>query len=181
MSHIGIQPVAVPKNVKVSVEGKNRVTVAGPLGSLTETFRPEVRIQLVDSQVKVERGGDSKLHRSLHGLTRAMIANMVVGVTQGYEKNLEIFGTGYRVQQTGANLTFQLGFSHPVVIQAPAGVKLAAVTANRVAVTGTDKQQVGETAARLRSIRPPDPYKGKGVRYAGETLKLKPGKAAARK
>lgn len=173
--------MAVPKNVKVSVEGENRVTVAGPLGSLTETFRPEVRVQLVDSQVKVERGGDSKLHRSLHGLTRAMIANMVVGVTQGYEKNLEIFGTGYRVQQTGPNLTFQLGFSHPVVVQAPPGVKLAAVTVNRVSVTGSDKQQVGETAARLRSIRPPDPYKGKGVRYAGETLKLKPGKAAARK
>lgn len=181
MSHIGIQPVAVPKNVKVSVEGENQVTVAGPLGSLTETFRPEVRVQLVDSQVKVERGGDSKLHRSLHGLTRAMIANMVVGVTKGYEKNLEIFGTGYRVQQSGANLTFQLGFSHPVVVQAPPGVKLAAASANRVTVTGCDKQQVGEMAARLRSIRPPDPYKGKGVRYAGETLKLKPGKAAARK
>jgi large subunit ribosomal protein L6 len=181
MSHIGIQPVTVPQNVKVSVEGENRVTVAGPLGSLTETFRPEVRVQFADSQVKVERGGDSKLHRSLHGLTRAMIANMVVGVTKGYEKNLEIFGTGYRVQQTGANLTFQLGFSHPVVVQAPPGVKLAAASANRVTVTGCDKQQVGELAARLRSIRPPDPYKGKGVRYAGETLKLKPGKAAARK
>lgn len=181
MSHIGIQPVAVPKNVKVSVEGENQVTVAGPLGSLTETFRPEVRVQLVDSKVKVERGGDSKLHRSLHGLTRAMIANMVVGVTKGYEKNLEIFGTGYRVQQSGANLTFQLGFSHPVVVQPPPGVKLAAASANRVTVTGCDKQQVGEMAARLRSIRPPDPYKGKGVRYAGETLKLKPGKAAARK
>ncbi|MBM3945836.1 MAG: 50S ribosomal protein L6 [SAR202 cluster bacterium] len=181
MSRIGLKPVAIPNNVKVTIGRENEVTIAGPQGTLMERFRPEVTITRVDGHLKVERDGDTKLHRSLHGLTRAMLANMVTGVVQGYQKEMEIFGTGYRVQQTGPNLTFQLGFSHPVVVEPPPGIKLVAASANRVSVSGCDKQQVGETAARLRAIRPPDPYKGKGVRYAGESLKLKPGKAAARK
>lgn len=181
MSRIGMKPVAIPNNVKVTIGDENEVTVAGPQGTLTERFRPEVKITRVDGHLKVEREGETKLHRSLHGLTRAMLANMVAGVVRGYQKELEVFGTGYRVQQTGPSLTFQLGFSHPVVVEPPPGIKLTAAGANRVAVSGCDKQQVGAMAARLRAIRPPDPYKGKGVRYAGEVLKLKPGKTAARK
>ena len=181
MSHIGNLPVPVPTNVKVGLSPENEVTVSGPLGSLTARFRPEVRIQLTDGQIQVQRSEETKLHKSLHGLTRSLLNNMVQGVTQGYRKELEIFGTGYRVQQAGKALTFQLGFSHPVGFSPPPGVTVTASGANRLAVSGCDKQQVGQAAAQIRAIRPPDSYKGKGVRYAGEVLRLKPGKAAARK
>ena len=180
MSRIGNQPVVIPNNVQVS-KSDHSLTVKGPLGSLTGAFRMEIDLQVDKGSVKVSRTGDDKLSRSVHGLTRALINNMVIGVTQGYKKELEIVGTGYRVAQAGAKLNFQLGFSHPVEFTPPEGIKIAVAGQNRLTISGCDKQMVGQVAAELRAIRPPEPYKGKGVRYAGETIKLKPGKAAAGK
>ncbi|MSQ11384.1 MAG: 50S ribosomal protein L6 [Dehalococcoidia bacterium] len=181
MSHIGKLPVVLPPKVKTEVGPDNQVTVTGPLGTLTARFRPEMNVQVTDGHVTVQRSGETKLERSLHGLTRALINNMVLGVTKGYQKDLEITGTGYRVSSAGDNLTFLLGYSHPVLFKAPAGIKVAIAGTTKLSVTGCDKQQVGQVAAQLRALRPPDSYKGKGVRYAGEVLRLKPGKAAARK
>jgi large subunit ribosomal protein L6 len=180
MSRIGNLPVAVPKNVKVQA-ARSEVTVTGPKGTLTFAFRPEVQVETTDGQVRVRRSVETKLGKSVHGLTRAVIRNMVIGVTEGYQKELEVFGTGYRVAQAGKGIQLQLGFSHPVEFTPPTGVTVTAQGQNRIIITGADKQAVGQVAAQLRAVRPPDPYKGKGVRYAGEVLKLKPGKAAARK
>ncbi|MSP78341.1 MAG: 50S ribosomal protein L6 [Dehalococcoidia bacterium] len=180
MSRIGLKPVPVPSNVQVS-KVDHTLTVKGPLGTLTQEFLNEVEVAVEKSVVKVSRNADDKFSRSVHGLTRALINNMVIGVTQGYKKELEIVGTGYRVAQAGDKLNFQLGFSHPVEYAVPTGIKVAIAGQNRVTITGSDKQQVGQVAAELRAIRPPEPYKGKGVRYAGEVIKLKPGKAAAGK
>jgi large subunit ribosomal protein L6 len=177
MSRIGRLPITVPGGVDVAVEGQD-VTVKGPKGTLSHTIATPISIQRDDEGVLlVTRPDDERASRSLHGLTRTLIANMVIGVTQGYEKKLEIVGTGYRVQAKGATLEFALGYSHPITVTPPEGVTFAVEAPTRFSVSGIDKQKVGEVAANLRKLRKPDPYKGKGVRYAGEQVKRKVGKA----
>ncbi len=176
MSRIGRQPVPVPSGVEVAVSGRE-VSVTGPKGTLTHTVAAPIEVAVEDGVVTVTRPDDARESRSLHGLTRSLIANMVTGVTEGYEKRLEIVGTGYRVQARGAALEFALGFSHPVVVNAPEGITFAVETPTRFSVAGIDKQAVGEVAANIRKLRRPDPYKGKGVRYAGEQVRRKVGKA----
>jgi large subunit ribosomal protein L6 len=177
MSRIGRAPIPVPSTVQVSVDG-SRVAVTGPKGSLEQSFHPDMRILLDDGTVRVERPTDERLHRSLHGLTRTLLANMVIGVTDGYEKRLEIVGVGYRAAKKGDDLELALGFSHPVAFPAPAGIEFEVPAPNRIVVRGIDKQLVGEVAAEIRKIRKPEPYKGKGIRYEGEYVRKKAGKAA---
>jgi len=177
MSRIGRLPITVPGGVDVALEG-SEVTVKGPKGSLSHSVASPIKVERAeDGTLTVTRPDDERVSRSLHGLTRTLIANMVIGVTQGYEKKLEIVGTGYRVQAKGANLEFALGYSHSITIEPPAGVTFAVEAPTRFSVSGIDKQAVGEVAANLRKLRKPDPYKGKGVRYAGEVVKRKVGKA----
>ena len=176
MSRIGNKPVPVPKGVTVEVDGQ-RVKVKGPKGELEQTFRPEIKIEQKDGEIVVTRPSESKQHRSLHGLTRTLIANMVTGVTDGFTRNLEIAGVGYRVAKDGQALVFSLGFSHPVRIEPPAGVSFNVETPTRFSVSGIDKQAVGEQAAQIRKLREPEPYKGKGISYAGERIRRKAGKA----
>jgi large subunit ribosomal protein L6 len=177
MSRIGRIPVPVPAGVDVSIEGAV-VTVKGPKGTLTHTVAAPIQVARDDAgALVVTRPDDERLSRSLHGLTRTLLANLVTGVTAGYEKKLEIVGTGYRVQAKGANLEFALGFSHPVTVEPPEGITFTVETPTRFTVSGIDKQQVGEVAANIRKIRKPEPYKGKGVKYAGEVVKRKVGKA----
>lgn len=176
MSRIGRLPVTVPSGVTVNIK-ENTVTVTGPKGELTRRFNPDVSITLHNNSLVASRPSDSKIHRSLHGLTRSLLANMVEGVSKGFEKNLEIVGVGYRAEKTGEKLTIRVGFSHPVEISPLPGVSLATEGTNRIKVTGIDKEAVGEMAAKIRALRPPDAYKGKGIRYAGELVRLKPGKA----
>jgi large subunit ribosomal protein L6 len=177
MSRIGRLPVPVPSGVEVSIDGQ-RVTVKGPKGTLDHTVaEPIVVAKTDDGTLEVRRPNDERVSRSLHGLTRSLLANMVTGVTEGYEKKLEIVGTGYRVMARGSNLEFALGFSHPVHVTAPEGITFAVDGTTRLSVQGIDKQQVGEVAANIRKLRKPDPYKGKGVRYAGEQVRRKVGKA----
>jgi large subunit ribosomal protein L6 len=160
----------------------NGVTVKGPRGTLTQTYNPEVKVKVEDSQVIVERLSERKFHHSLHGLTRSLIANAISGVSEGYTRTLELMGVGYRVQQTGKGITLSVGYSHPVEIQPiDDGVTLEVEGNNRVHVRGIDKQKVGAQASLIRKVRPPNAYKEKGIRYAGEVLRYKPGKAAARK
>jgi len=170
-------PITVPKGVAVSIKG-DKVTVSGPKGELTRRFSPDMSITLDNKSLIVSRPSDSKEHRSLHGLTRSLLANMVEGVTSGFEKSLEIVGVGYRAEKAGDKLVFRIGYSHPVEISPLSGVSLAIEGANRIKVTGIDKQAVGEMAAEIRAIHPPDAYKGKGIRYAGELVRLKAGKAS---
>ncbi len=177
MSRIGKQPIDIPSGVDVAVDG-SRVTVTGPRGTLEQTFHADMRIVRDDGVLRVERPSDERLHRSLHGLTRTLIANMVQGVTNGFEKRLEIVGVGYRAAMKGKSLSLQLGFSHDVDIPAPEGIAFAVAKPTEIKITGIDKQAVGEMAARIRKIRPPEPYKGKGVRYAGEHVARKVGKRA---
>jgi large subunit ribosomal protein L6 len=177
MSRIGKQPIAVPQGVDVTVHG-SLVAVKGPRGSLERTLHPDMRILLEDGTLRVERPSDERDHRSLHGLTRTLIANMVEGVTNGFEKRLEIVGVGYRAALKGSDLELALGFSHPVAVPAPGGIEFEVPAPNRIVVRGIDKEQVGETAANIRKIRKPEPYKGKGVRYEGEYVRKKAGKAA---
>jgi len=177
MSRIGRAPITVPSTVQVSVDGSH-VAVTGPKGSLEQRFHPDMRILLDDATVRVERPSDERLHRSLHGLTRTLLANMVIGVTDGYEKRLEIVGVGYRAAKKGDDLELALGFSHPVAFPAPAGIEFDVPAPNRITVRGIDKQLVGEVAAEIRKIRKPEPYKGKGIRYEGERVRKKAGKAA---
>ena len=177
MSRIGKQPIVIPEGVEVSIAG-SRVSVKGPRGSLESTFHPDMRLTLVDGQLNVQRPSDERLHRSLHGLTRSLLANMVEGVTNGFEKRLEIVGVGYRAAMKDAGLELALGFSHPVAFPAPEGIEFEVPAANRITVRGIDKQLVGETAANIRKIRKPEPYKGKGIRYEGEYVRKKAGKAA---
>jgi large subunit ribosomal protein L6 len=177
MSRIGKQPIAVPSEVEVAVDGTT-VSIKGPRGSLEQTFHADMLIRLEDSTLRVERPSDERLHRSLHGLTRTLVANMVEGVTKGYEKRLEIVGVGYRAALKGADLELALGFSHPVAVHAPSGIEFEVPATNRIVVRGIDKQLVGEVAAKIRKIRKPEPYKGKGIRYEGEHVRKKAGKAA---
>lgn len=176
MSRVGRQPIPLPDGVEVKIDGAS-VSVKGPRGQLERSFDPEMQITLSDGVVTVTRPTDQPRHRSLHGLTRTLVANMVQGVTDGYTKKLEIVGTGYRVIAKGSDLEFALGFSHPVIIPAPDGISFAVESPTRFSVSGIDKQQVGEVAANLRKLRKPDPYKGKGVRYEGEVIRRKAGKA----
>ena len=177
MSRIGRLPISVPSGVTVDIDGAT-VTVKGPKGTLThEVPSPITVAKAEDGIVEVTRPNDVRMARSLHGLTRTLVSNMVIGVTDGYVKALEISGTGYRVVLKGADLEFALGYSHPVFIEAPAGITFAVETPTKFSVAGIDKQQVGEVAAKLRKLRKPDPYKGKGVRYAGEVVRRKAGKA----
>ena len=175
MSRIGQMPIAVPSGVTVNIK-KNRVTVTGPKGELSRPVSPEIRITQQDDTITVSRPSDSKEHRSLHGLTRSLVANMVTGVSQGFDKYLEIVGVGYRAEKTEDKLALRVGHSHPVAVTPLPGISFA-VEGSRVKVSGIDKEVVGEMAARIRKIRPPDAYKGKGIRYAGEKVRLKPGKA----
>jgi large subunit ribosomal protein L6 len=176
MSRIGRMPIPVPSGVTVDIKG-NRVTVRGPRGELSRSLPSEMGIKLEDNVLTVSRPSDSKGHRSQHGLTRSLLSNMVVGVSRGFEKTLEIVGVGYRAEKAGDKLTIRIGYSHPVEVTPLPGTSLAVEGANRVKVTGADKEVVGEMAAEIRAIRPPDSYKGKGIRYAGERVRLKPGKA----
>jgi large subunit ribosomal protein L6 len=176
MSRIGRQPITVPSGVTATVDGQ-LVTVKGPKGTLSLTVAEPISVSSEDGTLLVSRPDDERASRSLHGLTRTLVSNMVVGVTQGYEKGLEIVGTGYRVAAKGSDLEFQLGFSHPVLVKAPEGISFQVETPVRFKVIGIDKQQVGEVAANIRKIRKPEPYKGKGVRYEGEVVRRKAGKA----
>jgi large subunit ribosomal protein L6 len=176
MSRIGKQPVPVPSGVEVSIDGPV-VTVKGPKGTLSHKVAAPITVANEDGSVTVSRPDDERESRALHGLTRTLIANMVTGVTQGYEKKLEIVGTGYRVAAKGSDLEFALGFSHPVVITPPQGISFAVESATKLSVSGIDKQLVGEVAANIRKLRKPEPYKGKGIRYAGEQVRRKVGKA----
>jgi len=168
-------PVAVPANVDITIDGA-LVTVKGPKGTLSHTVASPITVEKNEQGVEVKRPDDERISKSLHGLTRTLVANMVTGVTDGYEKKLEIVGTGYRVALNGQTLEFALGFSHPVHVSAPAGITFAVEGPTKFSVSGIDKQQVGEVAANIRKIRKPEPYKGKGVRYAGEQVRRKAGK-----
>ena len=177
MSRIGRLPIPVPSGVDVQIEGR-AVTVKGPKGTLTHTVAEPIDISRADDgTLQVVRPNDERANRALHGLSRTLVANMVIGVTDGYSKTLEIVGTGYRVQARGGDLEFALGFSHPVVVPAPEGITFTVEAPTRFVVSGVDKQKVGEVSAKIRKLRKPDPYKGKGVRYQGELIRRKAGKA----
>lgn len=180
LSRVGRLPIPIPQGVEVEVFW-NGVTVKGPRGTLTQTYHPDVRVKVEDEQVVVERISDRKFHHSLHGLTRSLISNAITGVTEGYTRTLELMGVGYRVQQSGQGIVLNVGYSHPVEIQPIEGVTLEVEGNTRVHVRGIDKQKVGAQAAHIRKVRPPNAYKEKGIKYAGEVLRFKPGKAAARK
>lgn len=169
-------PIAVPPDVTVNIK-EDKVTVTGPKGELNRLFNPDISITLHNNSLTVSRPSDGRVHRSLHGLTRSLLANMVEGVSKGFEKTLEIVGVGYRAEIAGDKLALRVGHSHPVEVSPLPGVSLATEGTNRIKVTGINKEAVGEMAARIRAIRPPDAYKGKGIRYAGELVRLKPGKA----
>jgi len=169
-------PIPVPLGVEVIIEGSD-VTVKGPMGELSRSFDPAMSISLNDGIITVSRPSDTRVHRSLHGLTRSLVANMVEGVNEGVHKNLEIVGVGYRARQEGEKVVIQAGYSHLVEVEPRPGVELVVVAPTQISVRGIDKVLVGDMAARIRAIRPPDRYKGKGIRYVGERIRLKPGKA----
>lgn len=179
MSRIGRMPIAIPSGVTVKMED-NVVTVKGPKGELTRTLHPDMIIKMEDNTIVVERPSENKQHRSLHGLTRTLISNMVVGVTAGYQKTLEIAGVGYRAAKAGKNLNLTLGFSHPVVVEPPEGITLDVPAPNKIIVSGINKETVGAIAANIRSFREPEPYKGKGIKYEGEHIRRKIGKAGGK-
>lgn len=177
MSRIGRLPVVVPTGVDVTIEGQD-VAVKGPKGALNLTISEPITIERGDDgSLSISRPDDERRNKSLHGLTRTLVANMVAGVTEGFERKLEIVGVGYRVQAKGKDLEFALGFSHPVLVSAPDGISFAVESPTKFSVTGIDKQQVGQVAANIRKLRKPEPYKGKGIRYAGEHVRRKVGKA----
>ncbi|PID53970.1 MAG: 50S ribosomal protein L6 [Micrococcales bacterium] len=176
MSRIGKHPVVIPSGVDVTIDGA-AVTVKGPKGTLSHTVAAPIQVAQENGSLSVTRPNDERESRSLHGLTRTLIANMVEGVTNGYTKRLEIVGTGYRVQARGNNLELSLGYSHPISVEAPEGITFGVEGPGKLSVSGIDKQQVGEVAANIRKLRKPDPYKGKGVRYEGERIRRKAGKA----
>ena len=179
LSRIGRKPVVLPEGVTVELD-YCMITVSGPKGKLEERLHPEVRVELEEDKILVQRLSERKFHRSLHGLTRTLILNAVTGVSEGYKKTLEIMGVGYRAQQSGDNVTLNVGYSHTVEIAPLEGVTIEVEGNNRVHVSGINKQKVGETAARIRKARPPNAYKEKGIKYSTETIRLKPGKAAAK-
>jgi len=176
MSRIGRRPITVPSGVEVKIDGRD-ITVKGPKGELHHTVAEPIEVTLEDGQIEVTRPNDLGPVRGLHGLTRTLVNNMVVGVTDGYAKTLEIVGVGYRVQQKGQNLEFALGYSHPIVVEPPEGITFRVEKPTQLVVEGIDKQRVGQVAANIRWLRRPDPYKGKGVRYQGERIRRKVGKA----
>ena len=176
MTRIGKLPITVPGGVDIKIDGQ-QVTVKGPKGELSLVVAEPIRVALEDGQVLVTRPDDERASRALHGLTRTLINNDIIGVTQGYSKGLEVVGTGYRVQQKGAGLELALGFSHPVLFDAPEGITLAVEGSTKITVSGISKQAVGEAAANIRKLKKPEPYKGKGIRYAGENVRRKAGKA----
>lgn len=177
MSRIGYKAIPVPSGVTVTVGENNVVTVKGGKGTLSQQLPPEMMIAQENGTIAVTRPSDSKVHKARHGLTRALLNNMVIGVSTGFQKVLEINGVGYRAQKTGKNLTMSLGFSHPVIVEAPDGIDLNTGERNTVVVSGADKQMVGEIAANIRGLRPPEPYKGKGIKYSDEIIRRKAGKA----
>jgi large subunit ribosomal protein L6 len=179
MSRVGNEPIPLPAGVEIAIDGPH-VTVKGPKGELVRDFHPDMKVSRDDGFLKVERPSDERHHRSLHGLTRSLLANMVIGVSEGYEKAIELVGVGYRVQQTGPGVTLSVMLSHTVEIQPREGITLVVEDNNLVFVRGIDKQAVGQTAAEIRAVRPPNAYTGKGARYRGEQVKLKPGKSARR-
>jgi large subunit ribosomal protein L6 len=181
MSRIGRRPITVPGNVELTLGDGNAITVKGPKGSLSHHFHPNLQFNRDDNTIHVGRPNDDRLYRSLHGLSRTLLNNMVVGVTDGFTKHLDITGVGYRATMDGRTLVLSVGYSHPVRIQPADGITFAVEGTNRVLVSGYDKQVVGEEAARIRRVRPPEPYKGKGIRYEGERIRRKAGKAGKAK
>ena len=179
MSRIGKKPIEVPGNVTVKIDGAH-VSVKGPGGELSHDVHPEITVALEGTQINVTRPSDQKRHRALHGLTRSLLSNMVEGVTTGFAKRLEIHGVGYKVEQTSGGVRLSVGYSHPVDYPAPKGIKISVENPTTMKVEGIDKQAVGQVAAELRKVRPPEPYKGKGIRYEGEHVRRKAGKTGAK-
>jgi large subunit ribosomal protein L6 len=179
VSRIGRKPISLPKDVEFKMEG-NVVTIKGAKGSLTQEIPSDITVELEDGQLMVSRPSDNKQHRAFHGLSRALIANMVEGVTNGFEKKLELVGVGYRAQMQGSKLVLSIGFSHPVEIEAPEGIQFEVPAVTKITVKGIDKQLVGNTAAHIRAIRKPEPYKGKGIKYENETIRRKAGKSGGK-
>lgn len=179
MSRIGRKPIPVPSGVTIDVAGR-MIRVKGPKGELSRELRPETTLDVRDGEIVVNRASDSKQDRAYHGLTRALVANMVEGVTQGYQRALEIVGVGYRAEMKGNTLVLNVGYSHQVQYPAPEGIKISTTGPTVVVVEGIDKQKVGQVAAEIRAVRPPEPYKGKGIRYQGEQVRRKAGKAGAK-
>ena len=177
MSRIGRKPINIPAGVTVTLASDNQITVKGPKGELKKTFHPDMIIKVENDVISVERPSDDKKHRSLHGLTRTLIYNMIEGVTQGYSKSLEVQGIGYKVQKQGNKAVFNIGFSHPVEVEEIDGIKIDVTGPTTLVVSGIDKQTVGQFAAEIRGKKPPEPYHGKGIRYAGEYVRMKEGKA----
>jgi large subunit ribosomal protein L6 len=179
MSRIGKRPIALPKNVTATLEGQT-IKVKGPRGELERRLNPAMRVAIEDGNIVVSRPSDESEHKALHGLTRALVANMVEGVTKGFQKQLDIVGVGYRAETRPYGLQLALGYSHPVEYRAPKGIKLTAPQPTQIVVEGADKEMVGQVAAEIRSLRPPEPYKGKGIKYAGEQIRRKAGKAGGK-
>ena len=180
MSRIGNAPIEIPAGVTVTLGENNLVKVKGPKGELSRHIHPDMKVTVEGNIVKVTRPSDDKPHKSLHGLSRTLIHNMVLGVTEGFSKSLEINGVGYRAQKQGKNLNLSLGFSHPVIVEPPAGISFDVPSANAIVVNGIDKETVGQIAAEIRGLREPEPYKGKGIKYAGEHIRRKEGTAGAK-
>ena len=180
MSRIGRMPIAIPAGVTVEVNG-NVVTVKGPKGELTSAMHPDMIIEQSGNEVHVSRPSEDKLHKSLHGLTRTLVHNMILGVSEGYKKELDVVGVGYRVAMDGKKLVMNLGFSHQVIVEPVDGITIEAPTPNKIVISGIDKQLVGQFAADVRKKRPPEPYKGKGIKYTGEVIRRKEGKTGGKK
>lgn len=180
MSRIGKQPIAVPQGVEVKMEG-SVISVKGPKGQLQRTLNPEMKVTVENGQILVARPSDEKNHRALHGLTRTLITNMVQGVTNGFEKSLDIVGVGYRAAKQGKKLVLTIGYSHPIEIEPEAGLEIEVPNPNKIVVKGADKEKVGQLAANIRFVRPPEPYKGKGIKYTDERIRMKVGKAGTKK
>jgi large subunit ribosomal protein L6 len=180
VSRIGRKPISLPTGVEINIEN-NIITVKGPKGILSQSIPEDIAIDQEENELLVKRPSDAKKHRALHGLTRALVANMVTGVTSGFEKKLEMVGVGYRAQMQGSKLVISIGFSHPVEVEAPEGIEFEVPAVTKITVKGIDKQLVGNTAAHIRAIRKPEPYKGKGLRYENEVVRRKAGKTGAKK